>query len=138
MSKMIFINLPVRDPAGSLPFYEALGGTVNPQFSDDTTKSVMLSDAIVVMLISHARYATFTDLPIGDARMATQGAFALNADSKDDVDAAVARLAAAGGRADPSPVQDLGFMYSRGAADPDGYVWDMVWMDMSAANCPAG
>jgi predicted lactoylglutathione lyase len=31
---MILVNLPVRDLAASTTFYVALGGTVNPQFSD--------------------------------------------------------------------------------------------------------
>jgi predicted lactoylglutathione lyase len=30
MSKMIFVNLPVRDLAASTAFYIALGGTLNP------------------------------------------------------------------------------------------------------------
>jgi predicted lactoylglutathione lyase len=30
MSKMIFVNLSVRDPAASTAFYIALGGTLNP------------------------------------------------------------------------------------------------------------
>jgi hypothetical protein len=46
MPKMIFVNLPVRDLPASTPFYVALGGTVNPQFSNDQAACVMLSDAI--------------------------------------------------------------------------------------------
>ena len=132
MPKMIFLNLPVRDLAASTAFYEALGGTVNPQFSDETTKSIMLSDTIVVMLLTHERFASFTARPIGDARTEAQALIALNVDARDDVDATVARLVAANGRADPNPAQDHGFMYGRSAEDPDGYVWELVWMDMAA------
>ena len=60
MPKMIFVNLPVRDLAASTAFYEALGGTVNPQFSDDTATSIMLSDTIFVMLLTHEKYKSFT------------------------------------------------------------------------------
>jgi predicted lactoylglutathione lyase len=133
MPKMIFLNLPVRDLGASLAFYEALGGTLNAQFSDDATKSVMLSDTIVVMLLSHARYGSFTRRPIGDARAESQALIALNVDARDDVDATVDRLVAANGKADPNPAQDHGFMYGRSVEDPDGYVWELVWMDMSAA-----
>lgn len=132
MPKMIFLNLPVRDLAASTAFYEALGGTVNPQFSSDSNKSVMLSDTIVVMLLTHERYKTFTARPIGDARAEGQAMYALNVDARDEVDATVGRLVAANGKADPNPAQDHGFMFSRSVEDPDGYVWELAWMDMSA------
>jgi uncharacterized protein len=112
---MIFVNLPVRDLAASTAFYVALGGEMNKQFSDEHTTSVMLSDAIGVMLLTHDRYRIFTSRPIGDA-----------------VNATVARAVAAGGSADPNPVQDHGFMFGRSAEDPNGYVWEIVWMDPAA------
>ncbi|KKC25094.1 VOC family protein [Sphingomonas sp. SRS2] len=132
MAKMIFINLPVRDLAASVAFYEALGGTVNPQFSDETAKAIVLSDTIYVMLLTHEKYQSFTARPIGDPRAQTQALYALNVDSRDDVDATITRLTAAGGKADPNPPQDPGFMFSRSVEDPDGNVWELFWMDMSA------
>lgn len=138
MPKMIFLNLPVRDLAVSVAFYEALGGTVNPQFSDDTAKCVLLSDTIFVMLLTHEKYKSFTTRPIGDARAETQALYALNLDSREDVDAHVERLVAAKGRADPNPARDHGFMFSRSAEDPDGNVWELFWMDESAMGGGAG
>jgi predicted lactoylglutathione lyase len=132
MAKMIFVNLPVRDLAESSAFYVALGGTVNAQFSDDNAKSVMFSDAIGVMLLTHDRYRQFTQRPIGDARRESQALIALSVDSREAVDATVSKAAAAGGRADPNPVQDHGFMYNRSVEDPDGYVWEIMWMDQAA------
>jgi len=35
MPKMIFVNLPVVDLARSMAFYEAVGFTNNPQFTND-------------------------------------------------------------------------------------------------------
>ncbi len=132
MAKMIFVNLPVRDLAASTAFYVALGGTVNPQFSGETSTCLMFSDTIVVMLLTHAHYGEFTKRPIADARAARPLLLALSADSKDEVDAIVDRAAATGGTADPNPVQDLGFMYNRHVEDLDGYVWEVIWMDPSA------
>lgn len=134
MTKMIFVNLPVRDLAASTGFYEALGAAKNPDFSDEQTACMMLSETIGVMLLTHARYADFTSRPIGDARRESQTLIALSADSRDAVDAIVARAAAAGGRADPNAAQDHGFMYGRSVEDPDGYVWEIMWMDMGAAS----
>ena len=132
MSKMILVNLPVRDLAASTAFYIALGGTVNPQFSGERSTSLMFTDAIGVMLLTHDQYREFTKRPIGDARRDSQALFALTADDRDAVDATLTRAVAAGGRADPNPPQDLGFMYNRHVEDADGYVWEIVWMNPSA------
>jgi predicted lactoylglutathione lyase len=132
MPKMIFVNLPVHDLAVSTAFYEALGGKVNPRFSDEKSKSVMLSDAIGVQLLTHARYRDFTKRPIGDARRESQMLIAISVGTRDAVDATLTRAVAAGGRADPNPAQDHGFMYLRCVEDPDGYVWEVMWMDPAA------
>jgi predicted lactoylglutathione lyase len=132
MSKMILVNLPVRDLAASTAFYVALGGTVNPQFSSETSTSLMFTDAIGVMLLTHDHYREFTKRPIGDARRDSQAMFALTVIDHGAVDATLARAVVAGGRADPNPAQDLGFMYNRHIEDPDGYVWEIVWMNPSA------
>lgn len=132
MSKIILVNLPVRDLAASTAFYVALGGTVNPQFSGETSTSLMFTEAIGVMLLTHGQYREFTQRPIGDARRDSQALFALTVVDRDAVDATLARAVVAGGRADPNPAQDLGFMYNRHVEDPDGYVWEMVWMNPSA------
>jgi uncharacterized protein len=132
MSKMIFVNLPVRDLAASTAFYVALGGTVNPQFSGERSSSIMLSDAIGVMLLTHDHYREFTKRPIGDARRESQALLALSVDNRDAVDTTLTRAAAAGGGADPNPKQDHGFMYARSIEDPDGYVWEIMWMDAAA------
>ena len=132
MTKMIFVNLPVRDLRAATNFYLAIGGTLNPQFSNDDASSIMLSDSIGVMLLTHHHYGQFTARPIGDPRRESQMLIALTADSKDDVNALVDKGVAAGGRADPNPVQDLGFMFNRHVEDPDGNVWEFLWMDPSA------
>jgi predicted lactoylglutathione lyase len=132
MPKMIFVNLPVRDLAASTPFYVALGGTVNPQFSNDQAACVMLSDAIGVMLLTYDHYRQFSRRPIGDARRESQVLLALSVDSRDAVDATLTGAAGAGGHADPNPVQDHGFMYGRSVEDPDGYVWEVMWMDATS------
>lgn len=133
MTRMIFINLPVRDLAASQAFYEALGGTVNPMFSDEQAKCLLFSEAIGVMLLTHERYRQFTSRPIGDARIHSQALLALSVETRDGVDAVLETASSAGGTADPNPRQDLGFMYSRSVEDPDGNVWEILWMDPAAA-----
>ena len=132
MSKMIFVNLPVRDLVASTAFYVALGGEVNPQFSGEQSTSLMFSDSIGVMLLTHDHYRQFTQRPIGDARKESQALIALSVDSRDAVNETLEKVVAAGGRADPNPAQDHGFMLNRTAEDPDGYVWEIMWMDAAA------
>ncbi|HEX4193370.1 MAG TPA: glyoxalase/bleomycin resistance/extradiol dioxygenase family protein, partial [Stellaceae bacterium] len=76
MAKTIFVNLPVRNLAAATAFYKALGGTLNPQFSGEHSSSMMLSDTIGVMLLTHAHYGQFTQRPIGDARRESQALLA--------------------------------------------------------------
>lgn len=133
MSNMLFINLPVTDLARSVAFYRAVGGVKNPQFSDDTAACIVLSDSLFVMLLTHAKWATFTDRSIPDAHTSAQVLLCLSKPDKADVDAAVVAATAAGGLADPTPTQDHGFMYGRSYADPDGHIWEVLWMDPVAA-----
>ena len=132
MPKSVFINLPVADLAKARAFYTALGFSINENFSDDTAASVVISDTIYVMLLTHAKMGDFTSLPIGDAKAQTQHLLALDFDSTAEVDAFVSRGLDAGG-SEPRPVQDFGFMYSRALADPDGHIWEPFWMDPAAA-----
>lgn len=131
MPKMIFVNLPVRDLAAATAFYEAIGAVKNPQFSDHTAVCMVFSETIYVMLLTHEKYRGFTTKPIAD-RSVSEVLIALNHDSRGEVDAVLDRGVAGGGRADPNPVQELGFMYSRSLEDPDGHVWEMFWMDPAA------
>ena len=132
MSKLIFINLPVTDLDRSVAFYEAVGATKNPMFSDSTAACMVFSDTIHAMLLTHDKWRTFTDRAIPDAHISAQMAICLSADSRDEVNALTLPAGRAGGVADPNPVQDHGFMYGRGWADPDGHIWEVMWMDPAA------
>ncbi|PHR64433.1 VOC family protein [Alcanivorax sp.] len=131
MTRMIFVNLPVADLTVAMNFYSALGFENNPQFTDETAACMVWSEAIHVMLLTHDKWRTFTDRPIPPSS-SSEVMLALSFDSRDAVDAVNAAAAENGGTADINPVQDLGFMYNRNLADPDGHVWEMMWMDMAA------
>mgnify|MGYP003137634206 CR=1 FL=1 len=90
MTKMIFVNLPVRDLAAATSFYEAIGCTKNADFSSDEVSSA--------------------------------------------VDAITEAAGKAGGKADIREPQDLGFMYGRAFEDPDGNIFEPVWMNMEEAS----
>lgn len=132
MDRMIFVNLPVGDLDRSKAFYEAVGAVNVPQFTDDSAAMMKFSDTISVMLLSHERFNGFTTRAIPNAHETAQVLLALSGESRDAVDATVDQAMKAGGVGDPNPVQDHGFMYGRSFADPDGHIWELVWMDMKA------
>jgi predicted lactoylglutathione lyase len=128
MALQIFVNLPVRDLDASKAFFEALGYSINPQFTDENASSVVLSDTIFVMLLTEEYYQTFTHKAIADAGTTSEVQNALSVDSREAVDAILEKALAAGAT-EPKPAQDHGFMYSRGFEDLDGHHWDYLWMD---------
>ena len=134
MPKLIFINLPVTDLKRSMAFYSAIGAANNPQFTDETAACMVVSDTIHVMLLTHDKWRQFTSKPIVDAHASAQVLLCLSADSRGEVDAYVDKAMVAGGKGDPTPTQDFGFMFGRSFEDPDGHIWEVMWMDMAAAS----
>ena len=131
MPRMIFVNLPVADLKAAMAFYAALGFSNNPQFTDDTAACMVWSEAINVMLLTHDKWHSFTSRPIPPPTV-SEVLLAISLDDRAAVDAMVEAAGRHGGTADINPKQDLGFMYNRNLADPDGHVWEAMWMDMSA------
>ena len=131
MPKMIFVNLPVKDLDAAIRFYEAIGCEKNEQFSNSQAASLVWSDTINFMLLTHDYFATFTQKPIADARKTCEVLIALSRDSREEVDTIVEAAASAGGKADIRDPQDMDFMYGRSFEDPDGHIFEPFWMDMT-------
>ncbi len=138
MSQLIFVNLPVADLPRATAFYEAVGAVRNPQFSDHTAACMVFSDTIHVMLLTHDKFRQFTPKRIADSRETTEVLICVSAESREAVDGTLAKAAAAGGRTDPGPTQDYGFMYGRSFEDPDGHIWEVMWMDPAMAGQGCG
>jgi len=128
MSTMIFVNLPVKDLDRSKAFYTSLGFSINPQFTDQNAACIIISEHIGVMLLVEPFFATFTTKPIANARETVQVLLALSRESRTAVDDIMALALANGGTAS-MPEMDHGFMYSRSFQDPDGHIWEPMWMD---------
>ena len=133
MSKMIFVNLPVADLPKSKAFYEAVGFANNPQFTNESAAAMVWSDTIVVMLLKHEFWKTFTSKAIPNAKESAQVLLCVSMDGREAVDAIVEVAKRAGGEPDPTPTQDHGFMYGRSFEDPDGHIWETMWMDPKVA-----
>jgi predicted lactoylglutathione lyase len=131
MPKMIFVSLPVTDLDASMTFYKSLGFENNAHFTDDTTACMVWSEAINVMLHRHAKWRKFTKRPLPPVT-SSEVMLTLSCDSREAVDAMNKAAAANGGTPDINPMQDLGFMYNRSLTDPNGHIWEAVWMNPAA------
>ena len=133
MTQMIFVNLPVKNLEQSKSFYTAIGCELDSDFCDGTAAKVSFSDTVHVMLLTHERFSDFTDRAIIDAHKSVQVLNCLSRESREAVDTITDQAWEAGGRVDPCPPQEMGFMYGRSFADPDGHIWEVMWMDTEAA-----
>ena len=127
MSTKIFVNLPVKDLKKSMAFFTAIGFKNNPQFSDETGACMVISDDIYLMILTEAKFKSFTPKQICDATKNTEVMNALSCESREKVSELVKTAVAAGGSTYSEP-KDYGFMYQHGFADPDGHQWELVHM----------
>ena len=137
MPQMIFVNLPVSDLPASMAFYGSLGFSFNPEFTDDTAACMVISDTIFAMLLTHGAMARFCDLPVADAKSTVSHLLALSREDRAGVDEITDAALKAGGT-EPRPAQDYGFMYSRAFTDPDGHIWEPLFMDLDAMRAQTG
>jgi len=133
MSTKIFVNLPVKNLNKSIEFFTQLGYTFNPQFTDETAGCMIVSEDIFVMLLTEAKFKTFTPKAICDATKSTEVLVCLSSGSRKEVDEMVRKAVAAGGTTYNEP-QDYGFMYGHGFQDLDGHIWELIYMEPSAVN----
>lgn len=132
MAASIFVNLPTSDLDRAKDFYSALGYDINPLFTDANAACVVVSDTIYFMILTRPYFTTFTDKQVIDPSTHAQTSLGLSCDSREDVDAMVAKGIAAGGT-EPRPAQDHGFMYARDLDDPDGNSLSFLFMEAAAA-----
>lgn len=131
MSRMIFVNLPVGDLQRSIAFWTELGFEFNPQFTDDRATCMMVSDHACVMLLTEEYFSSFTSKELVDATKQTEALLALSATSREEVDALTDRALSLGASFVREP-EDHGYMYGRSFEDPDGHIWEVVFMDPAA------
>lgn len=130
MAQQIFVNLAVKDLPKSKAFFEKLGYSFNPQFTNDDAACMVISDTIYAMLLTEPFFKKFTNKDLVDAKKATEVLVCLSAESRESVDEIVRKAVAAGGRIYNDP-QDHGFMYGHGFEDLDGHQWELAFMEPS-------
>lgn len=127
MSRQVFISLPVENLEKSLAFFSALGFSRNLQFSDETAACIVVSDTIHIMLSNHEKFKMFTPKAVCDTSIAVEVLISLSCESREEVDALVAKALAAGGST-YDKAEDFGFMYTHSFVDLDGHGWGLLHM----------
>ena len=131
VSRKVFINLPVGDLGRSIGFFTQLGFEFDPRFTDESATCMIISEEAFVMLLVRDRFKDFTKKEVCDATTHTEAILALSAESREQVDELVNKALAAGGQPANDPM-DHGFMYGWSFQDPDGHLWEVLFMDPSA------
>ena len=129
--RKIFVNLPVKNLDASMTFFKTLGFSFNAQFTDETSASMVISDCIYATLVTYEKFKEFSNKPIADAAKTTEAVICLSAESREAVNKMADAALRAGGQKLLEP-QDYGFMYLRSFQDPDGHIWEIMWMDPAA------
>lgn len=130
MHQMIFVNLPVADPAASRRFFTALGYAFNEEMcDDDRCIAVELGPNIYAMLLHREFFDSFHDA--SSVPGAREALLCLSADDRDHVDRLADAAVTNGGRV--VRAEDSGFMYGKSFEDIDGHIWEIMWMDIGAA-----
>ncbi len=138
MSRMVFVNLSIKDVKRSIGFYNALGFKFDERFTNDMAAGLIIEeDHSYAMLLTREYFKTFINTEVADPTKVTQVLVALSCDSRGAVDDIVRKAVEAGGK-EAREAQDHGFMYARAFADPDGHVWEPFWMDPNATPAKEG
>ncbi len=132
MPTQIFVNHVVKDLDRSKRFFEAIGYSFNPMFTNEDAACLVISDMIFAMLHTPKSIERF--LPEGktvvDAHKSTESIIALSTDSREAVES-IYQKAIAAGATEARPAEEYPFMYTRSFNDLDGHIWEVFHMDVS-------
>ncbi|KAM0330852.1 hypothetical protein ACHAQA_003807 [Verticillium albo-atrum] len=131
-----FLNTSTSAPEEAKAFYLAMGFTSCDWCEDSLTKAFSLpapNQNICIMLHGPERFKDFVrpGTAIADANKTTETLFTLAVNSREEVDAVLAKAVAAGGKGDPYKMKDFGAecdMYCRSFADLDGHIWEAFFI----------
>lgn len=130
MIKQIFVNLPVQELNRSVEFFEKLGFSFDPKYTNESGSCLILGDNIFAMLLEKPFFQQFTKKEIADANRTTEVLLAVDVPTREQVDELVKKAVDAGGTTYMEP-QDHGWMYQHSFADLDGHQWEIFFSDES-------
>ncbi|WP_281631187.1 VOC family protein [Flavobacterium luteolum] len=130
MKTKIFLNLAVKDLNRAVSFYNGLGFSTNPKFSNEKGACLVIDENIFVMILVEEFYQTFTKKQICDSTTTSEALIAISVDTREQVDEMMDKAIKSGGT-DYHQTNDYGWMYQRTFLDVDGHHWEVFFMDES-------
>jgi uncharacterized protein len=132
MTKDLWINLPVRDVAGSQKFFEKIGFSLNEAQSGPEMACFTIGEKnVTVLFFAEETFRGFTKSDVSDAKTGAEVLISLDAESRAEADELASRVFDAGGTIISEPQEIQGWMYGFVFADPDGHRWNVVHMDFA-------
>ncbi|KAM0285767.1 hypothetical protein ACHAQH_001228 [Verticillium albo-atrum] len=136
-----FINTSTSSPEAAKAFYVAMGFTPAEWCDDPTTKALTLpapNESICLMIHKSDRFKDFipSDAVVADASKTNETLLTIAVNSREEVDAWLAKAVAAGGNGDPYTMKDHGAdmgMYVRSFTDLDNHLWEAFFMEGTLA-----
>lgn len=129
---MVFVNLSSPDLPAARDFWDAVGWGIDERLTSEDALCLAVSPHIRVMLLGERSFRELAGKSPVDASAAVETVTSLTLDSRFHVDQLVERALAAGATEAREP-EDHGSMYSRCFTDPDGHLWEFLWIDDDAA-----
>lgn len=130
MSTMVFVNFPVKDVKASTRFYEALGFSLNPDFSNEDTSCMVWDENFFIMLLAHEKYQFFTpNRTIADSKKTSSALIAFSMSSADEVKIFGEKAKDNGGyvyQIETGISEE--YMYGLEVQDLDGNTLEPMWM----------
>lgn len=133
MTKQLIVNLPVASVEASRAFFGGLGFEFDPDFSDENGTSMLVNENAFVLLLARPFFEGFSPRGVADPAQGAEAIVSVGVESREEVDRLVDGALAAGARAHDKASVDDGFMYSRGFADLDGHLWEVIHMSAPPA-----
>lgn len=135
MAPTDFITLPVADLDRSKRFYSRLGWGLHPTFEGAGAGTVEIREDEHVMVLSEDSHLRLVRPGTPGTPADASVVNALSVDSPEQIDTIVDRAVRAGGT--EGDAQDYGSLRSRCFRDPDGHLWEILWVDPAAASVRA-
>jgi predicted lactoylglutathione lyase len=130
MANDLWLNLPVKNLARSIAFYEAIGfeRSLGPGNTAASACFLVGKKKIVLMLFLDSVFSGFSGAPVGDTSEGAEVLISLGAESREEVDALLAKALKGGGEVFAEPNGSGAGMYGCGILDPDGHRWNFLHM----------
>ncbi len=129
MNKQIYLNTHTSDLKRAITFFEGLGFTFDPKFTDENAGALIISPDITIMILNNPFFKGFIgSKEVVDTTKNSEMIICINAETREAVDQLVEKAFELGAAKSNEPY-DYGWMYGRSFLDLDGHNWEVAYLD---------